>query len=105
MPIHVDLTKLHKLKLTTEPSRGILMIKRAITVFAVVAPFTNVPQLVKIYSERSADLSLLSWSLYIVFTIPFIIYGIVDRDRLVLINSCMNLVMLITIVTGILLYA
>ena len=80
------------------------MVKNIITVFAVCAPFTNIPQLLKVYVERAADLSLLSWSLYVVFTIPFIIYGIVDRDRLVLMNSSINLVLLIAIVVGILLY-
>lgn len=104
MPTHHYAMNVNQLRLTTEPSPRVKLLKNFITVLSILSPFTNIPQLIEVYQARSGDLSLLSWSLYVVFTIPFIIYGIIDRDRMVLINSCINLILLSTILVGILLY-
>lgn len=77
---------------------------RCILVFAVLAPFTNIPQILKIYTEGHADLSLTSWSLYVLFNIPLFTHGLIRRDRIVLFNTLLTMVMQLCVVTGILLY-
>lgn len=78
---------------------------RTILLFAVVAPFTNIPQLVNIYVQHRADLSLLSWTLYAAFNIPLFIHGWMRKDTVVLFNSSLTIVMQLLVIAGIVLYA
>lgn len=78
---------------------------RWIVVFAILAPFTNIPQLFKIFVEHKADLSVASWMLYLCFNIPFVLHGLIHKDNVVLFNAALNMVMQITVLIGIGLYS
>jgi len=77
---------------------------RTILLFAILAPFTNIPQLLKIFVEQKADLSLASWSLYALFNIPLLTHGFIRKDNIILFNTGLNMVMQLLIVMGIFLY-
>jgi hypothetical protein len=93
---------LRLLSFVTHPKLDTL--DRTILLFAILAPFTNIPQLMKIFTEQHADLSLTSWSLYALFNIPLLSHGLIRKDKVVLFNTSLNMVMQICIVIGILLY-
>ena len=76
----------------------------SILLFAIIAPFTNIPQLLKVFVEQKADLSLLSWILYALFNIPLFTHGLIRKDKVVLFNTALNMVMQMLIVAGILIY-
>ena len=71
---------------------------------AVAAPFSSIPQLLKVFIEQQAELSILSWSLYVLLSIPLVVYGIVHREKVVLFNAGLNMIMQLAIMVGILLY-
>ncbi len=75
-----------------------------IVLFAIAAPFTNIPQILKVYLEHDGNLSLLSWSLYALFNIPLITHGVIRKDKVVLFNTTLNMCMQIMVIAGILLY-
>jgi len=72
---------------------------------AIIAPFTSIPQVIKVYVEGSADLSVVSWAFYAIFSIPLIMYGLVHREKIVLFNSTLNFCMQVSVVLGIFLYS
>lgn len=75
-----------------------------ISAFAVLAPFTSLPQLFSVYVERRADLSLPSWTMYVLFNIPFLLHGVLRKDYVVLFSASLNMCLQGLIVVGILLY-
>ncbi len=77
---------------------------KVVLVFAIIAPFTSIPQVLKVYVEQSAGVSLASWCMYAFFTIPLIIYGFVHRDRVVQFNASLNFLMQVSVVVGVLIY-
>ena len=53
---------------------------------AVISPFTSLPQLYTIITQKSAiGVSLLSWTLYAIFAIPWLIYGLVHNEKPIII--------------------
>lgn len=76
-----------------------------ITVNAVsfVFPFTVVPQILDVWVLQQVEgVSLLSWSLFLVLTIPLLVYSIVHKEkRLILMYSLFTL-FYILLVLGIL---
>jgi hypothetical protein len=81
-----------------------VLLDRVILLFAVLAPFTNIPQLLLIYVGHKADLSLASWTLYVLFNIPLFTHGLIRNDRIILFNTALNMCMQLLVVAGILLY-
>jgi len=75
-------------------------------VFAGVFPVTNIPQLFRIYVEKNVSgLSLTSWILYPIFTIPWIIYGFMHKEKLIMFAYTANFFILLAIVFGIVMYS
>lgn len=51
-------------------------------VAGIVGPLATIPQIYKIYSTHDAmGVSLLTWSMYALFDIPWIIYAVVHKER------------------------
>lgn len=95
--------KRHKRGLKTDArlrEQHVASLDKWILYFSVMAPFTNVPQILKIYVEKDAGISLFSWVLYLFFGIPFIVYGVVHKDKVILFNSVINMVMRVIIIGG-----
>lgn len=68
-------------------------------------PSTTIPQIWKIYYYQVVDgLSLLMWVLYCIGVIPFLIYGIVHKEKPIIILNVLWLIAQITIIIGILIY-
>lgn len=107
LPIHSTTTPTRH---TLGDSASAFWYKRAevldkwVVAFAILAPFTNIPQLLKIFTEQKSDLSVLSWSLYLLFNIPFIVHGLIRNDKVVLFNAGLNMVMQAGVLIGIAFY-
>ena len=69
-----------------------------------LTPLTHIPQLIKIYSEKTAALSLVTWGLYFALCIPWLVYGIIHRERLITYTYVFNSLMYCGIIAGILAY-
>ena len=74
--------------------------------FSVFMPLTTIPQIYKIFTYQLVDgLSLLMWVLYCIGVIPFLIYGIVHREKPIIILNVLWLIAQITIIIGIIMYS
>jgi len=73
---------------------------------AVVGPFMSLPQLLKIYVDKSAaGVSVLTFSLFALFNIPWLIYGIVHKDRPIKIAYTLWLITNTAIAVGAMVYS
>ena len=105
-----DIHHLHKrkrIKLKTYPnkSRPIKFLDDLLLLIAIIGPFVNFPQIFKIYHLKNATgVSLISWSLFALFDIPWVIYGYVHKEKLLIIAYSLWFISNIIIIIGIILY-
>jgi uncharacterized protein with PQ loop repeat len=87
------------------PDSRIRRLDKIVMVVAIVFPFTTLPQLYDIWIRKSAvGLSLITWSLFFIFSIPLLMYGIVHKERQLIIMYSLWIVAHATIIIGILTY-
>lgn len=73
---------------------------------SVFMPATALPQIHQLYTTRDADsLSLLMWVLYLVGVIPFLLFGIVHKEKQLIVLNVLWLIVTIVIIVGILLFS
>ncbi len=64
------------------PSRGIRFLDRLVWGIAFVMPLTALPQLYTVWFERNSQgVSLLTWLLLAILSIPMVIYGFVHKEK------------------------
>lgn len=109
----VDIHHLHTRKRVCEktekyphPHKGVRFLDNLLLVIAVIGPLVNVPQMFKIYTLKSAmGVSLLTFSLYAFFDIPWIAYGIVHKEKPIIIAYSLWLITNIVVIAGIIAYS
>lgn len=99
----------------TERRQGIKKIQRSpytrfldrlTFVAGVVGPFTVVPQIYSIFATHSADgVSLATWVLIFIVTLPWVFYGAAHRERSILVSFTLWEIANLLVVIGVLLYA
>jgi len=72
---------------------------------SVVGPLATVPQIVEIYFRKNVSgISLLSWSLYFLLTIPLILYAVVHKEKPLILMYSINGFFNLSVVIGIFVY-
>lgn len=80
-------------------------IEKIALVAGVIQPLITLPQIIKIYSNQSAqDVSLITWLGYLIFGIIFLIYGYIFNLRPILYGQIIWVTMQAITVIGILIY-
>lgn len=75
----------HNIKKSRHIYQGKL-IDKAIYIAAFVEPATTIPQVITIYRTKSASgISMISWVSYLIFSILWLWYGIVHKQRALII--------------------
>lgn len=75
-------------------------------VVGILGPLATIPQIVQIYYFHNASgVSALSWSIYALFDIPFIIYATVHKERPLMICYWLWLFFNSAVAIGAILYA
>lgn len=86
-------------------SLGIRFLDKLLVFVAVVGPLANISQIIKIYGEMDAEgVSLTSWCMYAVFNIIWIVYGIVHKEKTILLAHILWFLTQAVVVIGIILY-
>ncbi|HQT82971.1 MAG TPA: SemiSWEET family transporter [Candidatus Paceibacterota bacterium] len=71
----------------------------------VLAPLALLPQVIQIYTTKSAaGLSLSTWALLTFFNALWVLYGVVHRDKPIILTNILFTILNATIVVGVLLY-
>lgn len=87
------------------PSGGVRFLDKLLVFVAVVGPLSNIAQIIKIYGEADAEgVSLTSWIFYAVFNVIWIIYGIVHREKVILLAHILWFITQVIVVVGVILY-
>ena len=69
--------------------------------FAVVAgPLMTLPQVYAIWVEQSTDVSVISWSAYLLIAVVWLIYGVKHRQKPIIIVQLLWIALDILIVAG-----
>lgn len=87
------------------PDRTKRVLDRAIYGVVILAPIMNLPQLFKIWlNENAAGVSFASWASFSVFSLVWFVYGIVHKEKpLVVMNFALMLIQA-AIAVGVILY-
>lgn len=108
-PVHHFHTRkrMSQKKLENYPSRKkwVKLMDKVIYVIGFFGPLMTIPQLTKIWVEQNAaGVSLLSWSGFVVYSLFWMTYGILHREKPIIFTHGLWAVMQILIVIGVLIY-
>ncbi len=76
-----------------------------VLVSSIIYPLTTLPQIIEIFrNESAANISLLTYSMYLLFTVVFLYYGISEKLKPIIILQTLWLLMYGSVLAGILIY-
>jgi uncharacterized protein with PQ loop repeat len=106
-PHHIHLRKrTHQLATYPHPQQWVRFLDKFLLVVASVAPLFAIPQIWRILStESAAGVSPITWGAYAFFNIPWIVYGIVHKERPIIIAYILWLIVNTTVLTLTLVYS
>jgi uncharacterized protein with PQ loop repeat len=88
------------------PKKWIRFLDRFLLVVAVIGPLSALPQIFKIYFLKSAgDISLITWSFWAAGNLPWILYGIVHKEKPIIIAYSLWFITNMIIIIGVLIYS
>lgn len=91
----------------TEPRRffTVATVDVAVYIASVTSPLMTIPQVYEIYAhQNAAGVSELSWGAYTLFSMPWLAYGILHKQKPLIIANSLWLVLHATVFIGALLY-
>jgi MtN3 and saliva related transmembrane protein len=81
------------------------LMDRIIYIVAIVGPFAVVPQILQIWIDRNAaGVSIYTFSSFIILSTIWLAYGLLHKEKPIIITHILWIIMHISVVTGILLY-
>lgn len=97
--IHKRKVKKHK------KGKFVEILDKTLIALAIIGPGMTIPQIFKIFYYQNAEgVSLISWTLWAIQDIPWIIYGVVHKEKPIIIAYCLWLITNICVITGVILY-
>lgn len=71
----------------------------------IIGPIMTLPQVYQIFAlQNAAGVSAVSWGAFAILDIPFILYGVVHRDRLIIVTYILWIVMNTAVAAGAIIY-
>ena len=72
---------------------------------AIVAPLSTIPQILDIFRTHDVSgVSLLTWSMYAFLPIFWLFYGFLHKDKFIIINNILWMIVSSIVVVGIFVY-
>ena len=98
--------RVHKnLETYPHPDKFKYYLDKVIYIVGLLTPILTLPQVYSIYAYGSAEgVSLLSWSYYSIAAIIWILYGVIHKEKPIILTYSFMFIVDILIVIGILLY-
>jgi uncharacterized protein with PQ loop repeat len=95
-----------KLEKYPHENKWMRLLDKIILAVAFIGPLMNIPQIFKVYYLKNADgISLISWSAYTFFDIPWIIYGIAHKEKPIIVAYTLWFLTNALVVIGALMYS
>lgn len=87
------------------PGKGKRFMDRIIYVVGVLGPLMTIPQLTKIWIEKNAvGVSIVSWASYLIIAVFWLIYGVMHKEKPIILTYSFWIILEAAIVVGILMY-
>lgn len=87
------------------PDKWKRFMDKAIYVVGIAGPIMTLPQVMKIWVEKNATgVSLISWASYLIFAVFWLVYGIMHKEKPIILTFSGWLILELLIVAGILVY-
>lgn len=87
------------------PNKFKRLYDKFIYVIAILAPIANIPQLLKVWIEKDASgVSSLSWFFFSGISVTWLIYGILHKDKHILIMNAALMIIQALIAVGVIVY-
>jgi uncharacterized protein with PQ loop repeat len=103
--LHLRQRLFKKLEQYPHPDQTIRRVDELAYFFGIAGPLFSIPQLYQIWSTQDAvGVSLLSWSAFTIGSMFWLTYGIVHKEKPIIISQTLWFILQLTIVIGILLY-
>ena len=105
---HIHTRKRIHEKKETYPSRNkqIKFLDNFLMIAALLSPLAYFPQIFKIFFEKTAaGVSLTTFSIFAIFSIPWIFYGVVHKERPIIVMYVLFFLMHLVIIFGIIMYS
>lgn len=75
-------------------------------IIAIIVPLMTIPQAIKIWAFKSAeDVSLITWIAFLISAISWLIHSIIHKDRVLMINSILWVVLESIVIIGVVIYS
>ena len=104
---HVHKRKRACTKLENYPHKNkwVNFLDKFLIVVAIIGPLIAVPQILQIFIMKNATgVSGLSWGLYALFNLPWFIYGVVHKDKPIMIAYSLSFIANLTVLVGTFIY-
>ena len=114
MPVHnPGLHHLHKRKRIylkhepyPHPDKWKRLVDKFIYVVGILGPIMTVPQIMKVWIERNAaGISVTTWLAYTIMSFFWIIYGIIHKEKPIIVSSGLLFITNLLVVVGTLVYS
>jgi MtN3 and saliva related transmembrane protein len=80
-------------------------IDKLIYVFAIGGPLMNIPQLLKIWTEKnSSGVSVISWIGFSLTALIWLVYGIIHKEKPIIVANILYFVLQVGVIIGALAY-
>jgi uncharacterized protein with PQ loop repeat len=94
-----------KLKAYPHPNKWINFLDKFLVVVACITPMVTIPQIYSIYwLHQAAGVSAVTWFLFCVGNIPWLLYGIVHKAKPIVLSSIIWFVVNLTVAIGAAIY-
>ena len=94
-----------KIKASSRKGKFVEYLDKIVLIVAVLIPLVEIPQLIEIYTKQSAqNVSSLTWGAFVLFGIPWLIYGIVHKEKPVIVLYALWIVIDSLIFIGTIIY-
>lgn len=94
-----------KLERYPSPNKLKKLLDRSIYVIGIAGPALTIPQLFKIWSAKSAaGVSLITWASYSILAFFWLIYGLLHREKPIILTYFSWLVVDLLVVLGVIIY-
>lgn len=92
-------------ELYPSPKKFVRWLDKFLVLVAIVGPLVNAPQIWKIYWLKDATgVSILTWGFLTIGCIPWVAYGLVHKEKPIIISYSLWFVLNLVIVAGVLIY-
>ena len=95
-----------KIIIYPHPDRRIRIIDDIVLVIGIIGPLANIPQIFKLFIEKnSIGISAITWMFYVMMGIPWIVYGIIHKEKPIIVAQSLWLITNVIILLGVLMYS